>query len=230
MDKTKPILDIRFWMSNLGLIFLKSNIAFRLLTDMLYEQVMLYHKIPWTEEPWRAIVHGVTKSQTLLKRLSIHTHPMAAWPGQGLEQKVMCLIHVLDWTQIPPIIHEFLTLIIRWSRQEDCEGVSTHSSLLPEKKSSFMGHNHNMRTDYYLYNKPMIICFGPRFTPKSFNLFLDDAGIIRNSFPISSLLFYLAWNNKASKSFTISWLHVHLFIYFFSHHCRNCQSRALVQT
>ena len=201
-------------MSNLGLIFLKSNIAFRLLTDMLYEQVMLYHKIPWTEEPWRAIVHGVTKSQTLLKRLSIHTHPMAAWPGQGLEQKVMCLIHVLDWTQIPPIIHEFLTLIIRWSRQEDCEGVSTHSSLLPEKKSSFMGHNHNMRTDYYLYNKPMIICFGPRFTPKSFNLFLDDAGIIRNSFPISSLLFYLAWNNKASKSFTISWLHVHLFIFF----------------
>ena len=45
MDTTKPILDIRFWMSNLGLIFLKSNIAFRILTDMLYEQVMLYHAV-----------------------------------------------------------------------------------------------------------------------------------------------------------------------------------------
>lgn len=77
-----------------------------------------------------------------------------------------------------------------------------------------MGHNHSMRTDYYLHNKPTIICFGPHFTLKSFNLFLDDAGIIRNSFPISSLLFYLAGNNKASKSFTISWLHVHLFIFF----------------
>lgn len=45
MDTTKSILDIRFWMSNFGLIFLKSNIAFRLLTDMLYEQVMLYHSV-----------------------------------------------------------------------------------------------------------------------------------------------------------------------------------------
>ena len=73
----------------------------------------------------------------------------------------------------------------------------------------------------------MIISFGPHFNPKSFSLFLDDAGIIRNSFPISSLLFCLAWNNKASRSFTISQLHMHLFI--FSHHCRNCQSWDLVQ-
>lgn len=43
MDTTKPLLDIRFW--NFGLIFLKSNIAFRLLTDMLYKQVMLYHAV-----------------------------------------------------------------------------------------------------------------------------------------------------------------------------------------
>lgn len=47
----------------------------------------------------------------------------------------------------------------------------------------------------------MIICFGLHFTTRSFNLFLDDIGIIRNSFPINSLLFYLAWNNKAYESF-----------------------------
>lgn len=57
------------------------------------------------------------------------------------------------------------------------------------------------RTDYYLCSKPMIICFGLHFTTRSFNLFLDDVGIIRNSFPINSLLFYLAWNNKAYESF-----------------------------
>lgn len=45
MYTTRPVLDIRFWMSNFGLIFLKSNIAFRLLTDMLYVQVMLYHAV-----------------------------------------------------------------------------------------------------------------------------------------------------------------------------------------
>lgn len=47
----------------------------------------------------------------------------------------------------------------------------------------------------------MIICFGLHFTVRSFNLFLDDVGIIRNSFLINSLLFYLAWNNKAYESF-----------------------------
>lgn len=46
---------------------------------------------------------------------------MAAWPGQGLDQKATPLIHVLDCTQIPPVIHKFLTLSTRWSRQ-DCEG------------------------------------------------------------------------------------------------------------
>lgn len=77
------------------------------------------------------------------------------------------------------------------------------------------------RTDYYLCSKPMIICFGLHFTTRSFNLFLDDVGIIRNSFPINSLLFYLAWNNKAYESF-YSIMATCAFT-FFPHHCRNCQ-------
>lgn len=71
------------------------------------------------------------------------------------------------------------------------------------------------RTDYYLCNKSVIICFGLHFTIRSFNLFLDDVGIIRNSFPINSLLFYLAWNNKAYESFHYI-MATYAFIYFFS--------------
>ena len=37
---------------------------------------ILAWRIPWTEEPWRATVHRVAKSRTLLKRLSTHMH---AW-------------------------------------------------------------------------------------------------------------------------------------------------------
>ena len=106
--------------------------------EMAIHSSILAWKIPWTEEPGGLQSMGSQSVRHSWSDLA-HTHTMAAWPGQGLEQKVMPLIHVLDWTQIPPIIHEFLTLIIRWSRQEDCEGLSTHSSLLPEKGIKFYG-------------------------------------------------------------------------------------------
>ena len=37
---------------------------------------ILAWEIPWTEEPWQAIVHGVTKSRTQLRteRACIHRH------------------------------------------------------------------------------------------------------------------------------------------------------------
>ena len=39
---------------------------------------ILVWKIPWTEEPGWATVHGVSKSWTLLKRLSMHARTLLA--------------------------------------------------------------------------------------------------------------------------------------------------------
>ena len=36
--------------------------------------VFLHGESPWTEEPGGLLIHRVTKSQTRLKRLSIHMH------------------------------------------------------------------------------------------------------------------------------------------------------------
>ena len=41
--------------------------------DMATHPGVLAWRIPWTEEAWRATVHGVAKSQTRLKRLRTHT-------------------------------------------------------------------------------------------------------------------------------------------------------------
>ena len=39
---------------------------------MVTHSSILVWRIQWTDEPWWAIVHGVAKSQTRLKRLSTH--------------------------------------------------------------------------------------------------------------------------------------------------------------
>lgn len=101
----------------------------------------------------------------------------------------------------PTHVHKFLTLITRWSRQDCVKGQRTFIPIARKMNQGLWATTAIWRTDYYLCNKSMIICFGPYFNIRSFNLFLDDAGIIRNSFPINSLLFYLAWNNKAYESF-----------------------------
>ena len=41
--------------------------------EMATQSRMLAWRIPWTEEPAGFIVHGVSQSQTQLKRLSTHT-------------------------------------------------------------------------------------------------------------------------------------------------------------
>ena len=41
-----------------------------------YSNILAW-RIPWTRGAWQDIVHTVTKSQTRLKRLSMHAHPKA---------------------------------------------------------------------------------------------------------------------------------------------------------
>lgn len=69
---------------------------------------------------------------------------MALWLGHDLNQQVVPLIHVLDFIQTPPTVHEFLTLITRWSRQ-DCEGSEHIQPRCQKNESRFMGHNHNIK-------------------------------------------------------------------------------------
>lgn len=137
------------------------------------------------------------------------------------------LIHVLDCAQAPPTVHKFLSPHHQVVQTRLCGGFIAHSYSLPEKWIKIYGPQPQYEGQIIIYViKSMIICFGPYFTTRSFNLFLDDTGIIRNSFPINSLVFYLAWNNWLKRMFTVLWLHMHL---LFSHLCRSCQSWAFVQ-
>ena len=52
-------------------------------------------KIPWTEEPWWASVHGVTKSRTRLRDFTFTFH------FHALEKETATHSSVLTW-RIPP--------------------------------------------------------------------------------------------------------------------------------
>ena len=68
---------------------------------------ILVWKIPWIRGAWRAMVHGISKSQAQLKRLSTHTHNdscifhysciqcLVLWPNLGTREMEMNS-HMLD--------------------------------------------------------------------------------------------------------------------------------------
>lgn len=79
----------------------------------------------------------------------------------------------------PTHVHKFLTLITRWSRQDCVKGQRTFIPIARKMNQGLWATTAIWRTDYYLCNKSMIICFGPYFNIRSITI---SSLTMRNSF------------------------------------------------
>ena len=80
-----------------------TEIALNLEKEMTIQPSIFTWKIPWTEEPGRAIVHRVTGSQTRLKRLSMRA--LKLWIALGS-------IVILSKLIIPIQEHHYLPVCV----------------------------------------------------------------------------------------------------------------------
>ena len=88
---------------------------------------ILAWRIPWTAEPGGAMVHRVTKSQTCLKQLSMHTRTI---------HKSYVFI-LLDF-RLPPLISTGISLTTVTFYLATKSQVTTQGCSYPE---SFLSHN-----------------------------------------------------------------------------------------